>query len=134
MILCRFAYKLKAEMLRKFYFTIEDKGGRSRHIDVVVALAPFNVKRATIHHDTALPTRSLCEAGCYSRGTGTCATGHRDTATPFPDAGADTAVGLDACKLDVATLGKGRVKLKDAPSLAHLVDVIRKDDVVGVPH
>jgi hypothetical protein len=39
---------------QEVYLTIEDELCRTGHIDVIVALSPFDVKRAAVHHDFRL--------------------------------------------------------------------------------
>ena len=116
------------------YFSIEDEGGGAGHIYVIVCLSPLDVERATIHHNTRFPVRTTCEYGCYSRSASACTAGLGDATASFPNTGANAAVGLNTCELDVATLGEGGMDFQGGAGFADLIHIIRKDDVVWIAH
>ena len=114
--------------------TIEDESGRPRHVDMVILLSPFDIKCAAIHDNTAPATSLASDTGGYSSGAGTCATGLGNPAASFPYSRPDTAIGLDTSELDVTALWEGGVVFQDPTCLTNLVDIIGKDDIVGIAH
>lgn len=116
-----------------FYFSVENKLGRPRHVDMIVT-APLDVKRPAVHHNAARTTRPVRQTSGNSRSTGPCAASLGDAAATLPDARPDASVRHHLCKLDIAALREGRVILKDASRLAHLVNIISEDDIVRIAH
>ena len=105
-------------------FTVEDEFGRTGHIDVFIAGAPFDLQRAAIHHDLALASCAFIKT--CSNGCGTCSrtASLRNAAASFPDTGADSSVSLYTGKLNIATLRKSRMTFQCrtcCPDLIHVV-------------
>ena len=84
-----------------------------------VLFTPFYIESTPIHDDVARPASPLRKTGCHSSGT---------------SSRADTSIGHHLCKLDVATLRKGSMMLKDFPCPAHLINIIGKNNVVRIAH
>ena len=118
------------------YLAIKDEGGWACHIDMAIGLAPFNVQRATIHHDIGLARGTLRNGGRYSGGASTCATGQGDAAATLPYTGANGAVGQHLRKLDVAALRKGRIVFKRfaIASYVEVFNVVGEDHEMRVTH
>ena len=91
-----------------FYFSVENKLGRPRHVDMMVT-APLDVKRPAVHHNAARTTRPVRQTSGNSRSTGSSAACLSDTASTFPYTGADAAIIHDLGELDIAALRECRV-------------------------
>ena len=118
------------------YLAIKDEGGRARHINMTIVLAPFNVQCATIHHNIGLARGTLRNGGRYSGGASTCATGQRDAAATLPYTGANGAVGQHLRKLDVAALRKSSIvfKLFALAGYVEMFNIVGEDHEMGVTH
>ena len=120
--------------MRQCCFTVEDKVGRTGHINAVIALAPFDLQRTTIHQNGALAPSLANNSGCNSRSAGPRTTSLSDAAATFPDARPDATVRQNLRKLYVAALWKGRVPLQPSSGLTHLVHIVSEDNEVRIAH
>ena len=123
-------------MIIHFYSAFKHYASRSRHIDMIVAFAPFYLKRTTIHYHGHSAMTEMMQYGCHCRGASSCATGLRNAASALPYSHSDFAVSEDCGKFHVGALRKKLVKFSLMSDTCHvdMLCIIGKNDRMGIAH